>query len=540
MPKQVTKLTLPFTVLAEDRVTAFTKDMEMAAVFYLAESDRKKGEGRILKKPAEKLVFIAEACYPIWLSPWRERTILFDGLGVTKHTLSYDILPDIQAFDNDIQGSSKTYEAYSVALSQNASYFQNFAGKEAKTIEGLIIDADLIQDFVTYLSDVEEIEKPVTAKAVLSPTIGESEISASIEELSDFRARVKEDIKNLGRSMKALSMKTREQAKALREELKETQKKFDQKIGNVKPRVTERTQQIQERYDEEITRISKRFERQLRPLHKDRVKFEKMQERLTAEIDRCEAGIKSCRLRKDEGSEVQWSQKLEKTRKKLPTIERTIRDIDRKIEDVEIAKNLEISKRRTKRDTHIEEAMKVLRELEASREARIRMKQQEMTSLKEMTSSIINQMNELVESKKAALDEFDRIGTPRRREEYALVYLPLYFVCYETELKKRYVVYPPSIVGSMGILTKLKGVFGATKMKSFLQSRSKAIKALLDQLVILTEENPVFEKEISDAGVKANILGTTESRIGIKRGLGELRDENWISESELESFSELL
>jgi hypothetical protein len=540
MPKRVTKLILPFAVLAEDRVTAFTKDMEMAAVFYLAESDRRKGEGRILKKPAEKLVFVAEACYPVWLSPWRGRTILFDGLAVTKHTLSYDILPDIQAFDNDIQGSSKTYEAYSVALSQNASYFQNFAGKEEKTIEGLITDTDFIQDFVTYLLDVEEIEKPVTAKAVLSPTIGESEISASVEELSDFRAKLKEDIKNLSKSMKLLSMKATEQAKALREELKEIRKKFDQKIGNVKPRVTERTQQIQERYDEEITRISKRFERQLRPLHKDRVKFEKMQERLTAEIDRCEAGIKSCRLRKDEGAEVQWSQKLEKIRKKLPTLEKTIRDIDRKIEDVEIAKNLEISKRRTKRDTHIEEAMKVLRELEASREARIRMKQQEMTSLKDMTSSIINQMNELVESKKAALDEFDRIGTPRRREEYALVYLPLYFVCYETELKKRYVVYPPSIVGSMGILTKLKGVFGATKMKSFLQPRSKAIAALLDQLVILTEENPVFEKEISDAGIKANILGTTELRIGIKRGLGELRDENWISESELESFSELL
>jgi hypothetical protein len=540
VPKLVTKLILPFAVPAEDRVTAFTKDMEMAAIFYLAESDREKGEGRILKKPAQKLVFIAEACYPILLVPWRGRTLLFDGLGVTKHTLSYDILPDIKAFDNDIQGSAKTREAYSVALSQNASYFQNFASKEEKTIESFITDAGFIQDFVAYLSEVEEIEKPVTAKAVLSPTLGESEISASVEELSDLRARLKGDIKNLGESMKLLSTRTTEQVKALREEIKEIRKKFDQKIEEVTPRVTERTQQIQERYDEEITRISKRFERQLRPLHKDRVKFERTQERLTAEIDRCEAGIKSCRLRKDEGSEIQWNQKLEKIRKKLPTLERSIRDVDRKIEDVETAKKLEISKRRTKRDTHIEEAMKVLRELEASREARIRMKQQEMASLKDTTSSIINQMNEMVESKKAALNELDRIGTPRRREEYALVYLPLYFVCYETELKKRHVVHPPSIVGSMGILTKLKGVFGVTKMKSFLQPRSKAITELLNQLVILTEENPVFEKEISDAGIKANILRTTELRIGIKRGLKELRDEKWISESELQSFSELL
>ena len=540
MPKVVTKLILQFAAPAEDRATAFTKDMEMAAVFYLAESDREKGERRILKKPAEKLVFVAEACYPVWLFPWREMTLLFDGLGVTKQTLSYDILPDIKAFDNDIQASAKTREAYSVALSQNSNYFQSFEGKEEKTIEGLITDAGFIQDFVAYLSEVEEIEKPLTTKAILSPAIGESEISASVEELSDLRARLRGDIKNLGESMKSLSTRTREQVKALSEEIKEIRKKFDQKIEEVKPRVTERVQQIQESYDEKITRMSKRFERQLRPLHKDRVKFEKMQERLTAETDRCEAEIKSCRLRKDEGNEIQWNQKLEKIRKKLPTLERSIRDIDRKIEDVETAKKLEISQRRTKRDTRIEEAMKDLRELEASREARIRMKQQEMTSLKDTTSSIINQMNEMAESKKAALNELDRIGTPRRREEYALVYLPLYFVCYETELKKRYVVYPPSIVGSMGILTKLKGVFGATKMKSFLQPRSKAITELLNHLVILTEENPVFEKEISDAGVRANILRTTELRIGIKRGLKELRDEKWISESELQSFSELL
>ena len=540
MPKGVTKLVLPFAVPAEDLASTFTKDMELAAVFYLAESDREKGERRILKKPAEKLIFVAEACYPVWLFPWRGRTLLFEGLGVTKQTFSTDILPDINVFENVIQASTKTREAYSVVLSQNASYFQSFAGEEEKAIEGLITDVDFIQDFVAYLSEVEEIEKPVTWKAILSPTIGESEISASVEELSDLRARLKGEIKKLGDSMKLLSMRTREQLKALRQEIKEIRENFEQKIEKVKPRVTERTQQIQESYDEEITRITKRFERQLRPLHKDRIKFEKMQERLTAETDRCEAEIKSCKIRKDEVGEIQWNQKIEKIKKKLPTFERSIRDLERKIEEIETAKKLEIAQRKTKRDTRIEEATKVLRELEASREARIRMKQQEMTSLKDTTSSIINQMNEMGESKKAALNELDRIGTLRRREEYALVYLPFYFVCYETELKKRYVVYSPSIVGSMGILTKLKGVFGATKMKSFLQPRSKAITELLDQLVILTEVNPVFQKEISDAGIKANILRTTESRMSIKRGLKELRDEKWISESELQSFSELL
>ena len=167
----------------------------------------------------------------------------------------------IKAFDNDNQGIAKTREAYSVALSQNANFFQDFAGKEEKTIDGLITDTDLIQDFVTYLSEVEEMGKHVTPKAVLSPTLGESEISTYVEELSDLRGRSSGDIKNLGKSIKLLSKRTTEHEKNLREEIREIRKKFDQKIEVVKPRVTERTHQIQERYDENITRISKRFER---------------------------------------------------------------------------------------------------------------------------------------------------------------------------------------------------------------------------------------------------------------------------------------
>ena len=540
MRQQVTKLILPFATPAEDRVTPFTKDMEMAAVFYLAESEREKGGGRIKKKPAEKLVFIAEACYPIWLAHWRGRTLLFDGLGVTTHTLSYDIPPDVKAFDGDVQRSAETREAYSEVLSSNANFFQGFAGKEEKIVEGLITSPEFVQDLVAYLPEAEEIERPIVGKAFLSPNIDKSAITTSIEELSNLRDKIRNDVKDLSKSMKLLSTTTREQVKVVREEIREIKKKFDEKIARVRPKVTERVQEIQRKLDAEIARISKNYERKLRLLHKDRIKLEKKQERLNFEIERYEAEVKSCRLRKDEGGELEWSQKLKKIRKNLPPLQKSIQDMDRKIGDGETAKKLEISKERSEYDTHIEKAMKDLRELEASRGAEIRMKQQEIKSLEDTTSAIVNQINEMTKSKKAALNELDGIGAPMSLKEYELVYLPLYFACYETEAKKRYAVYHPSVVGSMGILTKLKGVFGATKMKSFLQPRSKAMTSLLNQLVALVQENPVFEKDLSDAGVQASILRTTESRIGIKRGLKELKEEKWISESELQTFSKLL
>jgi len=508
--KQVTKLILPFAVPAEDRIRAFTKDVEMAAVLYLAELKRKAGDGHLFKKPDEKLVFIAEACYPIWLVPWNGETILFDGLGATTHTLSYDTLPDIHAFKNDIRASARTCEAYSAALSRNVNYFQNFAGKEEETIDGLITDPEFIEDFWVYLLEVEATKTPLATKAAVSPIINESEISVSVKELSDWRAKIEKDARNLEVSMKQLTIVTRRKTRAIREEIKAIRKQFDQEIQKAKPSVTRKTRQIQKKYDTKITKLSKRFDERLRVLHKDR-------------------------------------QKLQRLKKKPPTAKRRIKALDRKIAKVEAAKKLKMSQQQTARDTRIEDAREIVRALQISREAKIRTKQQEKKLLEDTTSSIINQMNELLKSKTAALHTFykismDSYGISRltQRSPCELVYLPFYLVCYETESKKRYVAYPPSIVGSIGILTKVKEILGAARMESFLQPYSKPITKLLNQLVTLIQKNPVLEKEISDAGIQASILQVTELRIGVNRGLKELKNEKWLSENERQTLGKLL
>jgi hypothetical protein len=538
-----TRFVLPFAVSAEDRVKAFTKHMEIAAIFTIAESGRKKGEGHILKKPDEKLVFIAEACYPIWLISWGGATLLFDGLGITSHTLSCDMVPDIRAFNKDIR-SAKRCEAYSAFLSRNVTYFKDFVGKEEKTVEGLIASPDFIQDFRVYLSGAKETEKPLVAKTVLSPIVKESEISASVKELSELEAKINGDIKNLDASMKLLSNTTNERVKAVRKQIKEVRRKFAKKIEKVKPRVARRIQQIREKNNKKIASESKRYEKRLRVLHRDQVKLEKMQERLKGQINRCEIRIKSCRRRKNKRSETQWTLKLKRIKKNLQAVERKIKVTVNKIGKLEASKKFETSELRLECDKRVERAAKILRELEASREAEIRVKRQKITShvpaLKDTTSLIINQMNEMVKSKKAALIEFDRISMPRKKKAITLVYLPFYLARYEREANKRYVVFPPSIVSGMGMLTKLKGVFGVARLKAFLELRSKAITVFLNQLVPLIQKDSMFEKEVTEAGIQNSVLRIKESRIGIKRGLEELKNEEWISRSDFQTLGKLL
>jgi len=337
-----------------------------------------------------------------------------------------------------------------------------------------------------------------------------------------------------------LSAKTREHVKAIHAEIREIRKEFNEKIAALKPSVLEKVQQIQKKYDEKIIAFSKKFDRQLHQLHQERVKLEKTKKNTAAEIKRYKTKINSCKLRKDETGEAHWKQRLEGYKKNLSVLEKEIIDVDKKIADAEAVKRIELSKIRSECNVKAEAAMKRLRRLEASRDAKIQMGRQEIKSLEEATSAIIDHIDKLIASKRAALNELEGMGIVQRRRKYRFVYLPVYLACYQANSKKRYVLYSPSVARSMGIKTKFKRVFGVAKIKSLLQPRSKFITSLLNQLLTVIEHNPVFEREISDAGVKANILRTKNLHKRIKIGLERLTDEGWISENEFQTFSELL
>lgn len=539
MTQGASGLLLPFAVPAGDR-EVFTHEMEMATVFCLAESDREKGGGVILKKAPEELTFVAEIYYPLWLVPWIKRRLLFDGFGISTHTLSYDVLPDIQAFTNEIRGSAETREAYSADLSDHLNQFENFAEKEEKTIEGLITDPKFIQDFVEYLPEAAETKKPTVEKVILEPTLDEETISSSLQEVLSLREALKKDVLSLSQAMNLLNTTTKKQVKAISKAVKITEEHFGKKIADATASALKEASKIQRRYDKRITEVSRKFERQLQALHREQFRGEQTVSRLTAGVGRFEVERETCRSRKNGKGEAHWKQKIEEAKKQLSIFEKAKGDLEKKIEEVNAARNFEITKLRTEYATQAEKAKAKVRDLEASREAEVRLKQEEMKKLEEMSHSIVDQMDRLLKLKRVALKEIESEGITGGGREYTLVYMPFYLACYQKEMKKRYVVYSPSYAGGMGGLTKLKGVFGAAKIKSLLQNRSKPITKLLNQLVTLVQPNPVFENKIIDAGSRANILRTKGSKGKLKEGLEQLRDEEWLSENQFQMFNEVL
>ena len=118
----VIRFILPFST--EESREPFGSEVEAAAVFALAELERNKGGGLIVKQPEEKIMFIAKMGYPLWLFPENEATFIFDGLNDSSYSVSYAEVPSAKAFMESLERDSKPRENYMSFLSDHDSYFQ--------------------------------------------------------------------------------------------------------------------------------------------------------------------------------------------------------------------------------------------------------------------------------------------------------------------------------------------------------------------------------------------------------------------------------
>jgi hypothetical protein len=532
-----TCLLLPFAVSSKERTLPFTEEDEIAIIYCIAESDRRKGEGVFIKKPAEELAFIAKFCYPIWLVPWNGKALLFDGLGSSTRTLFYEVLPDVKAFTGQIRGIGEKRQAYSAALADHAHYFESVKKVEERTALGLVTGSDFIQDFETYLTEAEEIEESGIREACLSPIVNEDVTFRATDKLSELKTTLDEEVQQLREAMKLVSSTTRQHVDAIRDETRSIQDNLGKKIDFAKSLAMEKIRQIQGKFDERILKTSQRFEKQLGELHQERVKLEKSVERAEVHIERCEAEVQAHKSRKDAHGERRWKEGKEKWKREISTLKKAVEALVKQIEETDSQKRIEISNLRAEFNALSEEAMKDVRELEATKDSKTQINQQEMKTLESLTSTILEQLDNLTTDKKSALNELDTIGMKQQRRKTALAYVPFYLAYFKAGAQHKYMVYPPSIASKMKTTTKFKGMLGLSKLKSLFQQRSRAVTNVLDQLITLAERDPVFEKDLYEAGVRSNILQTAESIERVQRGIRDLESEQWISNSEAQTLS---
>lgn len=535
----VTQFVLPFSVLSEHRKETFTEEMEKASIFCFSELERGKGGGLILKQPPEKTVFITEALYPFWAIPWHESTLIFDGLNLTRRTFTYQVFPDLKAFKENMERSSKTFENYMDFLSDNVSYFEIPENQKQTLLNGLITNPKLHNEFATYLQDAMKVEPPILGMTTLPPAIDETAISTMIQELDHLKQEFQDEINNLYENMKALSRTTNNFAKKIRANIRVVQEEFTEKIKRVENAVTPEVNRIQVEYDDQITMLTRNFEGQLIPVQKEKIKLEKTMEQKQHRIERHKADARGYAANGDKIAEGKLKEAAKKLQKERSELEARSKELQKKLKEIEDNKSAETFRLRSEKETKISEAKKDLLDLEASRDAEIETFNKEMEKLKELTSAMITKIKSAAKVRESNLAEIEKSGLKEKWADPSLIHLPFYLVCYQAESKKRYGVFPPSIVNRVGLSTRLKGALGQTKIRKALKVRFNDISAFLNEFPLIIERDAVLQRETDESGIETNLINA-EAKEQIRKGLKDLNDEGWFSEKEYEVFNQAL
>lgn len=514
--------------------------MEKAAIFCLAELERTKGGGLILRQPEEKMVFIAEYAYPFWLVPWENRNLLFDGLRTKSHTFKYAPFTDVKIFIENAKGSARDLETYINFLSESINYFQQPQNKKEIVLEWLITDANINKEFELLVSEAQEFGASSIDMAKLNMAIEETEISSIIQEIANLKAEFREEIGTLYEGIEFLSKKTYIFVKEIRGQIKGIKEEFDEKIKEQKIVVKSKVNCINEAFDEEIKQLAKNFEKQLLPLKKEKIKLEKTREQLQNKIERYKIEEKTCASEKDVVGERKWKEKIAEGKKEKSEIEKQIRSVKTEIGKLGENKSAETFKLRSKWEMEINEAKKDLLELEAARDARIEFYEQKIERLKSLTSTINDKIDKMAKMRTADLSELENMGMKQKLRTATLVYVPFYMACYQRKLKNRYAIFPPSEANSISFLAKIKGALGMAKIKQLLVPRFEAITIFLEKIPLLIEQDAAFEREMFEIGEKFNILKRSTVKEKIDAALKEFKNEGWLSEKDYENLSQRL
>jgi hypothetical protein len=537
LSQETARLILPFATLASNRIEAFLDETEKAAVFCLAELERAKGGGIIAKHPPEKTNFISKIHYPLWLFPFHETNLIFDGLKRNSLTLPYPSIQDIQAFMDGVDRSSSSRQAYQAFLIDNTNYFQISSQEEKKqTVEGLIADENFQHDFNSYLSEAESLNASSPEMAVLPPTINEAFIISATDELESLRIKFSNEVNLLNKSMKLLNATTKGFVETIQQEIKEVKATFEKELEKRRGPVEEQVKEIRRKCDTEITLASKSFEKELLKLQKEKVKHENARDQLSRKIAYAEAEVKTSAAKKNDAEERRWKEEKKKRKKEHSNAESEIKKVEKQIKDTEDKKASELFRIRSERDAKIQEATKELVEIESSRDAKVQVLMQETEKIKGLTAEIIKQIDTASKLRESSLTAFEKYGIAKKYNRTTLVYMPFYLVCFQSGTRKRYVHFPPSTVSNVKLSVKLKGALGMAKIKQLFSPRSNALVSLLNKLLLMLEENAVLEREVGEDAAKSDLLRAKDAVESIRSGLTRLKEEGWLSEKEYEAF----
>jgi hypothetical protein len=533
------RLILPFA--PQKSREPFNAQVEEAAVYALAELERMKGGGLILKQPEEKLLFLSKIGYPLWLYPTGEAAYLFDGLNGSAFTMSYFELPAAKGFMDSLEDNSKTREGFMTFLSDHNNYFTQPKREKELSLSNLIVDVEFLKELDVYRKEAVELAGQPENLSLLPPRLDEAAIASMLTEIGNLQATVRMDTETFQECLRLLNKTTGQFITELDYAAEAVKDEANAKIKAQEEVINPKIAALNSQYKRRIADLTSSFDQELENLGKQRAKTQSSIESGEVKIRLYQREAEAQASKNHSIYEKRWREKSAQAKKELDGLKKDLKRAQKNIKNLTKQKEAQTAQLKAELDAEIKHARQPIVDLEKARDAEMLVFKRETEKLLRLEKPMVDGLNGAINLGEAVSAKFALLGfADQQLKTSALFYVPFYVACYQSGFSKRFLFLPPLTSSTMNFVAKLKGAFGASRIKQVLTPRFKSISVLIDSVQELAKQESLFESQIVDLGEKNNLLIRQFSRGNIVEGLGYLRAEGWLSDKEYQAVKDSL
>ena len=515
-----------------------TPEAEAATVFALAEFERGRDSGLIIKHHEERLLFLSKASYPLWLFPKKDRTFIFDGLNYSDYNVVYNEVPSSKLLIKKLESSNQLLEDYFTFLSNYGDYFRKPLADTQFTLKGIIADPDFKNDFKVYCKEAFEVSnKKASNFFLIMPSLDLKTIENVLAEFDSLQSTLKEEADNLPECLKQIKKTTSLFKTAIEYQSTAAKEEADAKIKAQEECINPQIAKTKKEYNQKIKNATRSFDKEIQRL-------QKLQARTTRSINGNQKKIRNYKWEAETKKklrhliyEKRWREKIKHTESEQSCLKKELKSIENNIESLSKEKVQEIRKLKFDLESEIKQAQQPIFDLEATRESKIIFFRQQIQKMNDLETPVINGINRNIGCWETIQDKFENLSIEEKLDQPVLFYLPFYFACLEVNKNKRYLIVPPSNIGHVDFPKRLKRALGMSKIKDILSPRFKAITAYMLNLQELTQQNTQFENQLFRFGEENNLLKSSLFQTNVEEGLSYLRQVCWISDKEYHALS---
>ncbi len=537
MQAPVKQYTLPFVMKSENQRESFGSDAEAAAVFAISELDR-KSSGILNKWAGEKIVFITKIGYPLWLIPRGEITYVFDGLDKSSYNWQYYETTSMEFELENLEVASKLRETYQefLEIAQN-NFEQNLTRKEL-SCSGLIGDVSFLGELGLYRREATEIITQYQNVALLLTALEEAKANLVVNEIENIQISFREKTEKQKQLSQLINKTTNQYIIGLQFEADAVKDEAEAKIKAQEEVINPKIAGLSKEYNAKIKNVEKNIKKEQLLLQKQKSGLQKTIKIFVKKIEQYNKYEKAQSNKHNSYSESNWKKKAKWSKKELSELQKHHEKTTKQLKALDELKINEILQLRTELQVKIKHERQPIEDIELSRDAKLLVFRQEIQELEKRNRIVSEKLATAIKQRESAMSRAGPLGikSDPKIKKPVILYIPFYLTCYQSDMYRRYLTFPPSVMGCIGFSAKLKRVLGRTKIRDLLNSRFKSISGIAEKIRLNASTSSEFATEIEKLAQKNNVIDSNVSRIDLKKGLFSLKVEGWISETEYQCF----